>query len=375
MLTTVPTEPACDQTIALAGGALDVTVNSADLPLDALCRFAARNNARRGFLVVSRVLGRHLPARPSTMRACADALAAKLPAELPGPVVVFGLAETAVCLGHSVHEAYRRRTGRADLLFLHSTRQASEHPPWAAFEEPHSHAAAHHVYTPRTPLDEMLRRARTLVLVDDEITTGVTLANAAQALARRSPRLERVIELCLTDWSGGGDADRLSLLSGRLHWRPSGGAFSVPSDHASARASFGRAPATNFGRFGLTAGLSADSAMVETVRAQARGRSVLVLGVGEFAYPPFLLAEALEGQGLDVELQTASRSPIQLGGPVQSVLTFDDPYGSAATHHVYNPPRRGARLVALCHEPSERGLDPVLLDGLTPLRLQFGTGA
>ena len=55
--------------IELPTGRLDIAIEEAVWPLDRLCAFAARENPRRGFLVVSRVLGRHLPTPPQVIRA------------------------------------------------------------------------------------------------------------------------------------------------------------------------------------------------------------------------------------------------------------------------------------------------------------------
>src|SRR5690349_18728333 len=98
--------------VPLAGGTLALDVAQSRWALDDLCAFAERRNRRRAFLIVSRVLGRHIPARPSTMRAAMRDLADLIPADLPEPILVVGLAETAVCLGAGLHEELERRLGR-----------------------------------------------------------------------------------------------------------------------------------------------------------------------------------------------------------------------------------------------------------------------
>jgi Phosphoribosyl transferase len=187
--------------IPLSAGILSIDVHRADWPLDALCDFAARDNPRRAFLVVSKVLGRHIPVKPSVMRRSFADLAAKIPADLPGPVLVVGLAETAICLGQGVHEDYVRATGRADVLTLHSTRQEVDAPLLTRFEEPHSHASTHLIYRP-TALDGAFANPRSLVMVDDEISTGTTLLNLATALVAALPSIETITAVTLADWSG-----------------------------------------------------------------------------------------------------------------------------------------------------------------------------
>lgn len=54
------------------------------------------------------------------MAASFESLAAEIPPDLPGPVLVIGMAETAVGLGAGVHRAFS--TTRSDSVYLISTR-------------------------------------------------------------------------------------------------------------------------------------------------------------------------------------------------------------------------------------------------------------
>ena len=98
--------------VDLPTGRLDIKVFGTVMPLQEICGFAARQNPKRGFLFVSKVLGKHIPVRPSKVREVHTRLAAQIPADLPGPVVVIGMAETAICLGNGVFDEYVRLTGR-----------------------------------------------------------------------------------------------------------------------------------------------------------------------------------------------------------------------------------------------------------------------
>lgn len=220
--------------VRLAGGELRVAVDRSDLPLDALCGFASRRNPKRPFLFVSRVLGRHLPVRPKTMRMVHRMLAARLPAGLPGPAVVVGMAETAVALGHGVHDAWRVMSKRDDLLFIHSTRyHLAGHRLLSTFEESHSHATGHLIHQPAAPADaDLFAACRTLVLVDDEASTGSTFVALAEACRSHMPGLSRIVCVTITDWMGEGRrleirsamparTDFVSLLEGSYSFRPS----------------------------------------------------------------------------------------------------------------------------------------------------------
>ncbi|WP_353216978.1 phosphoribosyltransferase domain-containing protein, partial [Sandarakinorhabdus sp.] len=337
---------------ALAAGTVTVQVLESGAPdpnplrIDDLCSFAARNNPRRGFLVVSKVLGRHLPTTPAAIRDSArrliDALLRRHSAagisDLPGPVVFFGMAETAVCLAHSCYADYAARTGRQDLLFIHSTRQwpsATGQAIIAEFAEPHSHAAAHMVLSPVTAAGRtLLAQARTLVVIDDESSTGTTFVNAIAALRPCMPRLERVATAVLTDWSGGHDWQQqlplphigASLLQGTLHWTPDPG-FVSPANPITRTGAFGTLAATgNHGRGGIHPG---DDPLLDSGRFTAAARAIIaardrphyvVLGTGEFTYPALLIAEQLAALGRDVHIQAITRSPIHIGGAITSKL-------------------------------------------------------
>jgi orotate phosphoribosyltransferase len=348
--------------IALATGTLSVTVHEAGWPLDELCGFAARNNPKRGFLVVSKMLGRHWPARPSAIRATAAALAARIPADLPGPVLVVGLAETAICLGQTVHEELRVLTGRDDFLFIHSTRQQIDHPLLCRFEEAHSHATAHLIYWPALP---GFTPPRSLVLVDDEVSTGATFRRAAAALTSSWPGIETICLATLTDWSEDGWQARMprpaisvSLLRGRLDWR----AAPVDATPVAAPGALGLLPvaAQNFGRLGLQEPVATPPANMPAPPS----RPLRIVGTGEFTYLPFRLAERLEQAGTDVVMQATSRSPVRIGGAITSALNFADNYRTGVPNFLYNADRLDGRATWICHETGAPSIDPALIQAL-----------
>ncbi|WP_267349479.1 phosphoribosyltransferase domain-containing protein [Sphingomonas sp. GM_Shp_2] len=352
--------------VSLSTGELrvEVTGGDPDWPLARLCGFAARRNPRRGFLVVSKVLGRHWPARPGEMRAAVRALAARLPGDLAGPIVVMGLAETAVCLGQTLHE----EMARGDALFLHSTRQRIDHPLLARFEEPHSHASAHLVYEPVEPGFEA---PRTLVLVDDEVSTGTTLTNLARVLVARWPSVERIVVATLTDWSGGGwlaamprPATIASLLQGRLDWTPGGVAEDVAGFEAAAGTLGVLDDPVNHGRLGRR-----DSDVAGPDREPAVHGPLRIVGTGEFTYAPFRLAERLEAAGLDVVVQATSRSPARIGGALACALCFDDNYGTGVPNFLYNADAADGRTTWICHETPD--VDPALVSALDAETLRW----
>ncbi len=207
--------------VNLKRGKLDVAVRESLFAPDALFGFAERKNPKRAFLFVSKVLGRHIPVKPSVMQQTYENLAAQVPTDLPGPVIVFGMAETAVGLGAGVHRALQ--STRDDTFYLVSSRHDLGTPIFARFEEEHSHASAHLIHMPAdAQIQAMLKAARSIVLVDDEASTGKTFINLLASLESAGlSNIEKVVTVTLTDWSDnavqkaiGPKATSVSLLSG-----------------------------------------------------------------------------------------------------------------------------------------------------------------
>ncbi|GAA3235413.1 hypothetical protein GCM10017691_32740 [Pseudonocardia petroleophila] len=216
---TLPTSPLADRIgvhVRAAGPGADPAV---------LLGLALRRNPRRAQLLVSRVLGKHMPTDPRLVRAAglllgglvADALAGRGPRALPVDLLhaavggersaaitlgltagagrtavdalVLGYAETATALGHCVAEALQ-------CDHLHSTRRpVAGFATAGGFSEEHSHATEH-LLLPADP--DLLRGDRPLVLVDDELSTGRTVLNTITALHAAHPR-ERYVVATLVD--------------------------------------------------------------------------------------------------------------------------------------------------------------------------------
>jgi len=365
------------RTFELAAGTVTIDIARADWAFDDLCGFAARDNPRRAFLVVSKVLGRHIPVAPSVMRASFRDLAARVP-DLPGPVIVIGLAETAICLGQGVHEELLRRWDRDDVFALHSTRQHLDRALLARFEEPHSHASRHLLYRPDDP---RAAHARSIVLVDDEVSTGTTLVNLATALTEALPALEQIVVVSLTDWSNGTVADRMprpatavSLLAGDLRWtprEPRAPSAEPPAFDVAARALGAMATHHNFGRAGRLDIADERDALADTL-ALPPNSHIRVVGTCEFTYPPFRLAERLEAEGHDVVVQSTTRSPALIGGAIGRRLTFADNYGTPVANYLYNADPAEDRVTLICHETLPDSVDPRLVEALDARTLYFG---
>ncbi|MFB6500593.1 phosphoribosyltransferase domain-containing protein [Streptomyces sp. NPDC002466] len=183
-----------------------------DGELRELLGLALRRNPKRAHLLVSNVLGKHVPQKPSVVYGAGFELGRRVRELLgdaeAGRAVVLGYAETATGLGHAVAD------GLGPAPYLHSTRRPVEGVAQAGgFEESHSHATSH-LLLPEDP--ELLAAPSAagapdgpLVLVDDEFSTGNTVLNTIRALHERYPRSRYVI-VALVDMRSPADREGLT---------------------------------------------------------------------------------------------------------------------------------------------------------------------
>jgi hypothetical protein len=350
--------------IELPTGVLQIEVYpGAEFSLDELCAFAARNNRKRGFLFVSKVLGKHWPVKPSVMRETHRRLAAKIPPDA-APTAFIGMAETATGLGHGVFEAFLADNPGHPALFLHTTRYRMAGREFLRFEERHTHAPDLYLYRPLlAEQDALFRSARSLVLIDDEISTGSTLCNLARAYQAFNPGVERVFFACLTDFGGTGGEARftariglptrcVSLLRGAFEFQP---AEDWPDEPAPPAVGDNRLPvgsvADRLGRFGISAPVIVPTQELARLADGLRpGARILVLGTGESMHPAFRLGLALEARGFQVAAQATTRSPILLGAGISRRMSFRDNYGEGVGNYLYNVAAEDYDLCVICHE-------------------------
>ncbi|KMS73441.1 phosphoribosyltransferase [Streptomyces viridochromogenes] len=182
-----------------------------DDELTQMLGLALRRNPKRAHLLVSHVLGKHVPQSPSVVYGAGYALGRRvrelLGADEAARAVVLGYAETATGLGHSVAD------GVGDAPYLHSTRRPVAGVARAGgFEESHSHATSH-LLLPEDPA--LLAGDGPLVLVDDEFSTGNTVLNTVRDLHARYPR-RRYVVVALVDMRSPADAGRLADFAGEI---------------------------------------------------------------------------------------------------------------------------------------------------------------
>ncbi|AOP46038.1 phosphoribosyltransferase [Streptomyces lydicus] len=380
-------------------GRLGVSLSGGD-ELPDLLGLALRRNPKRAHLLVSNVLGKHVPQRPDVVHGAGVGLGRRvrrlLGDDAAARAVVLGYAETATGLGHSVAD------GLALAPYLHSTRRPVDGVAQVGgFEEEHSHATSHLLL----PEDRaLLAGDGPLVLVDDEFSTGRTVLNTIKALHARFPR-ERYVVVALVDMRSAADRGRLERFAAELGARVdlvalAAGGVHLPEDvlrrgqelvaaHETTPGEPAAAPAPppladhpeavrvelgwpaglpDGGRHGFTPAHRArlESALprmaARLAERLAGARRVLVLGNEELMYAPLRLAEALDAlmtagtdsaargggpsapaAGPGVHFSTTTRSPVLAvddpGYAIRTRLSFpahDRPADGPGERYAYN---------------------------------------
>ncbi|MFE5493120.1 phosphoribosyltransferase [Streptomyces virginiae] len=393
--------------------------------LTELLGLALRRNPKRAHLLVSQVLGKHVPQSPRTVYAAGYGLGTRVRALLgeegAAAAVVLGYAETATGLGHCVAD------GLGTAPYLHSTRRPVPGVATAGgFEEAHSHATSH-LLLPEDPA--LLAGDGPLVLVDDEFSTGNTVLNTIRDLHSRHPRSHYVV-VALVDMRSPADRDRLTAFAAELGARVdlialASGTVSLPDgvlakgqalveEYESAAAAAETAaqaearahapepepsaepesspvvrvdlswPARlpDGGRHGFTpahrqrldAALPDLAAQLTAALGTEPGR-VLVLGNEELMYAPLRLAKALEeaGPAREVRFSTTTRSPVLAvddpGYAIRTRLVFpahDTPADGPGDRYAYNVarPSDGAGFDTVVAVVDSAGDTPELHTGL-----------
>lgn len=377
---------------------------------------AARINKKRSFLFVSKVLGKHIPVHPYTSMLSGAALALLLYRELMGlehqartnalleqciqglrnpelaeaaykqiisaqlsspvPLQFIGFAETATALGHSMYEVFADKAS-----YIHTTRE--DLPALTSvinFDEEHSHAVAHRCYARDS---DMLAGRGTVVLVDDEMTTGKTALNIIRDMQVKYPHSTYFVA-SLLDWRTDQDEAAyaaletelgitikpLCLLKGSMSvegsveltpsdtYLPEGRSDAqmnivhmddiFPSIEAYSVDSTEQVNESPYllvtGRFGIVsrdneaAGnqITEIAQRLQALRTSSHSRT-LVLGTGEFMYVPMRIAAEM---GENIVYQSTTRSPIHpSSGPeygIKSGYGYPSPDDPATRNFLYN---------------------------------------
>lgn len=385
-------------------GDLQLTIEMKNNPYnfspDALFEMAVRINKKRQFLFISRLLGKHLAVDPAISLGAGSILASMLmenegqkphpqlneiaemvnsgisnrqlsaeslayKTKLPTKTVFIGFAETATGLGHAVFNHFQ------EAIYIHTTREEMlEIEPSFYFEEEHSHATSHRVYASEKTLTD----AETIVLVDDEITSGLTASNLIIALNVAFPG-KRYKILSILDWRSNEhqqnfidlmeahhiSAEIMTIVSGQFSilnhaeieenevlYLNGQKEFEVFADEQLSNTTTSRyrsiygAYSEFTGKFGLTSNNHTEmdewiSALINKIPEVDRSKRTLIIGIGENIYIPQRFALMF---GEQTKVQTTTRSPIfaknELSYPIKHACKFALPDSDGIDQYLYN---------------------------------------
>jgi pyrimidine operon attenuation protein/uracil phosphoribosyltransferase len=351
------------RTIPLSVGHLELIIQPSEYSLGSLLEFASRENPKRAYLFVSKVLGKYIPCKPSDMRNSYRNLIEKI--NVKGNVLVVGVAETATGLGAGIAEEIGK-IAQNKVFFAQTTRFRFDKPLAFSICEKHSHAPTHQIYDISQNVG--LASIEEVILVDDEISTGKTLCQLTTSMCEYLPNVKRVNWASLVNWMGETECKDYQNYHDEIElqfYSLLRGEFSFTKT-TNKMIQFPKSTAIDLSRIQCRHDLGRTGIEVRDLKKNrflgenyqlfdplllSKDDSYVVVGTGEFTYQPFLFAEAMELAGYDVIFESTGRSPIMEGGGISNKLKFYDP-GHEANFYLYNLPED--RVVILLYETREQ---------------------
>ncbi|MEG2788505.1 MAG: phosphoribosyltransferase family protein [Romboutsia sp.] len=343
---------------------INITDNPLNLNLDDYLEIAVRNNPKRKFLFVSKVLGKHLACKAYEVdnlgRLIVEAYKNKNINGNNGTIISF--AETGTAIGHSVFNYLD-----GDYEFIHTTREIVDGYKSLDFLEEHSHATDHNLYFENL---EILKSEGEVFLVDDEITTANTCINIIRKIQSIYPK-KRYIICSILNWVDDVNLDKIKRVEEELDCKIEfvylfKGNFDFVMDSIPvvkdtiAIKDINREIKVNFidldmddyindkkyikytGRFGINKKDQERLMQVikresEKLKIENNDSDVLYLGTEEFMYIPMLFAKESKG---NVYCHSTTRSPIvdieKYGYPINSKFEIESFYNKGIKNYVYN---------------------------------------
>ena len=351
---------------------INIRENKYNLNLNDLIIMGKRiNNNKRNFLFISKVLGKHIEAKPRVCKEIGLKLARLIfdkeekekSYKNNEKICVIGFAETATGLGMAVASYIK------NCYYITTTRECiAELKSIFKFEEEHSHATTHKCF----PLDkDKLINSEKIILVDDEITTGKSMINIIKEL-KKVTNAKKFIILSILDWRNEEyrkaytelvneeniNVEVLSLISGDIKVKDTAtyidtndevindttdvlnynvlGRIDLKTDYEKEVESY----LLHTGRFGVEFNeIEALESKCKDIANKLQGliesnKKILVLGHGENIYIPCRIASYIKG---DVYFKSTTRSPIYCensdGYPIKEKHVF---YHKGVKYYFYN---------------------------------------
>lgn len=327
---------------------------------EALLRVAKRqNNNKRSYLLVNPMQAKHMPISPSAALSMMSALGSELARKYPDTKLLIAFAETATAIGAAAAKCLGN-----DCVYLTTTRESYPEMNWIDFLEEHSHATEQRLCS--NHLAEWIHNTETVILLDDELSTGKTLRNMIAQLRAGFPELsqkqivaasvinrlteeneklmtsEGILTECLLKLSSDDFTEKLpeETLEAEL---PSYGmetsdlrTLLLPSELPNPR--FG----TEIGSYDEQCLKWSHFILQELESEIAAAKRILVLGTEECMFPALRLGEEIEKRYPDTAVfcHSTTRSPIGIsnepGYPISKGSRLTSIYDEKRTTYIYN---------------------------------------
>ncbi|MGK0467838.1 phosphoribosyltransferase family protein [Clostridium sp.] len=376
---------------------LNINENKCNIPASSLFTMSARENKKRDFLFVSKVIGKHMPMIPDTLEIIGDILArlwinereeeanypttelvrklvssdishnkgnlnietlhnnAKEPIKLANKTLFIGFAETATGLAQAVFQNF------SNASYIHTTREKiTSINPALFFNEEHSHAVEHSLFPFNS---DFFNEFEDIVLVDDELTTGKSALNLIKCLPGKYFGI-----LSILDWRDAtshkifeddenSSVRVCSLLKGDIKCSksknivsddiiiPSPSANLIPfKEHVFKITESIDGYSKHTGRFGINSEdndgiLKEIKSIANILKKDRTAGNCLCIGTGEFIYFPCSISAML---GDNVYFQSTTRSPVHARNidcyGNKNKVAFQSPEDETITNYIYNIP-------------------------------------
>lgn len=171
---------------------LSVKQNLTPFNIDEIIGIAKRDgNKKRSFLLVNKLQSKHYPSDPQKTDRLFSLLAKTVKNRFSDKnnVLVIGFAETAVAIGAYIASVFRNS------YYIQTTREIIKNKNFLTFDEVHSHAVTHRLYTDN--LQEVIENCDLILIADDEFTTGNTALNLINTL-KSNFKIKQACEICMS---------------------------------------------------------------------------------------------------------------------------------------------------------------------------------
>lgn len=290
-----------------------------------LVRIAKRlNNAKRSYLVVNPLQGKHVPVSPSNALLLFDSLADLLSAEYEGErLLLIGFAETATAIG-------ARAAVRLQSKYIQTTREQIPGVRYLFFSEEHSHATEQRLV--KEDMDQALKTIDRIIFIEDEVTTGKTILNIIEVLKKQYAKpIKFAVASLLNGMSGehrevyarNGIPMHCLLKTDHSRYAEVADTFEADGGSTSCSVKEGMEIPVILVTGWMDARRMVDGAAYEDacrrLWAGIKGKvetaskeKMLVVGTEEFMYPALYVAWQMEQMGHDVKFHATTRSPIEV---------------------------------------------------------------